>query len=461
MDSSEEQFCITSFFSFREVPGQYSDVFIKNRLCVKVSETEDEVQVCTAAEDKDCLRILASYHYPKRVVYHQTSQEDFVQFIGTILEKSSGDEPEESKNVFTPYSNDLSVTDVDISESAVNIVNGICISALRDKASDIHIHRIGNTVDVRFRLNGVLKSVQSFNSSIYETLVSRIKIMASLNTAERRLPQDGRISARFGEDRFDSRVSVIPTADGEAIVMRLFGSREDELSLSELGFTDNVRKVLDKVVKLRSGLVIVTGPTGSGKNTTLYALLKEMDRTALKIISIEDPVERIIEGVDQIEINEAIGLTFSDVLRRVLRQDPDVIMVGEIRDDQTAELAVRAALTGHLILTTLHTEDSISSITRLEDQGIKSYLISSVLKVCMAQRLVRRKLVNGKTGRIAVGEVFESDDKLKALISEGKSETKVRFYLKEHGFMSMKENAHLLSQQGVVTEDSLSEESLL
>ena len=461
MKEVKKEFDITGFTSFREVSSQYSDSFIKENLCIKLSEDDKEVSVCMVNADERKKAELSNYHYPKKLIIIKAEEKDFVQFIGTILENTAEEIKEEKTDDFTPYTENLSVTDVEVTESAVNIVNGICIRALREKASDIHIHRINSKADVRFRINGVLQSVQSFNGGIYETVISRIKIMAGLNIAEKRLPQDGRISARFGTERFDSRVSVIPTGEGEAVVMRLFGSSTEELGLSELGFTEDVRSVLDKVIKLKSGLVVITGPTGSGKNTTLYALLKQMDRERLKIISIEDPVERVIEGVDQIEINEEIGLTFSCVLRRILRQDPDVIMVGEIRDDDTAELCIRASLTGHLVLTTLHTEDSISTVSRLEDQGVKPYLIASTLKVCMAQRLVRRKQTDGKSGRTAVGEVFETDDRIRALIAEGRSENSVREYLYKNSFRSLSCNAQKLLKRELVTKESLLEEGLL
>ncbi len=269
-------------------------------------------------------------------------------------------------------------------------MNGIVIEAIRLEASDIHFECFADQMIVRYRLDGSLGTVRRLDKESAPAVSTRIKIMANLNILERRLPQDGRITVRLGEDAVDMRVSVVPTAGGESLVLRLFNKKRTPLTVDQLGLSPEDRDLLVGIAGAPNGLVLVSGPTGSGKTTTLNAIMQHIRSDALKIISIEDPIEYLIDGVNQIQANERIGLTFDSILRRVLRQDPNIIMVGEIRDAQTAELAVRAALTGHLVFSTLHTKDSVSVIARLRNMGIPPYLIAAVLRGSAAQRLVRR-----------------------------------------------------------------------
>ena len=266
---------------------------------------------------------------------------------------------------------------------------------------------------------------------------------------ENRLCQDGRMSVFADNKNIDFRVSIVPTATGQSVVLRIFDNKNDLFSLEDLGFSESAFTILNKSIFLPYGMVLVTGPTGSGKTTTLHAILNKMDKEHLKIITIEDPVEKEIPGVDQIQVNNEIGLTFDSILRRVLRQDPDVILIGEIRDKETAELAVRAALTGHLILSTLHTNDSFSAITRLKNLGIDSYLISGVLKICLAQRLVRKICKSckgegceecnntGYKGRTAATEIFEIDEVLAKMIEQNVGETEMKSYSLKKGFIPL------------------------
>jgi type II secretory ATPase GspE/PulE/Tfp pilus assembly ATPase PilB-like protein len=273
----------------------------------------------------------------------------------------------------------------------INLVNSLFLEAMKRGASDIHIEAFSREVSVRFRLDGVLKKIRSIPREHFNALSSRIKIMANLNIMERRLPQDGRISVEAGGETVDLRVSVVPIArEGESIVLRLLNRTGGQRTLSQMGFPPDQLTQLRKLGKHPHGLILVTGPTGSGKTTTLNALLKELACEEKKIITIEDPIEFVMDGIDQIQTHNDIGLTFSSLLRRVLRQDPNIIMVGEIRDGETAELAVRAALTGHLVLSTLHTNDALSVIPRLIDMGVEPYLLAAVLKGALAQRLVRK-----------------------------------------------------------------------
>ena len=272
----------------------------------------------------------------------------------------------------------------------INLVNSICIEGIHSHASDIHIEAGGDEVRVRYRIDGVLRTIRTIENSRFQGISSRIKIMANLNILERRQPQDGRITVSVGEERIDLRVSIIPVTGGESIVLRILGKKTAAASIAGLGFTPSQLALLRRLLAFPHGLILITGPTGSGKTTTLNAMLSEIVSDAVKVITIEDPVEFLVDGVNQIQTNEQIGLSFDVLLRRVLRQDPNVIMIGEIRDSATAEIALRAALTWHLVLSTLHTNDTASVVPRLINMGIEPYLIASVLRGAAAQRLVRR-----------------------------------------------------------------------
>ena len=278
----------------------------------------------------------------------------------------------------------------------IRLVNLLIAKAVEGRASDIHIEPFEGRLRVRYRIDGVLMDAESPPKKLQAAVVSRIKLMAKMNIAERRLPQDGRIRVEVGRKDLDIRVSTIPTIYGESVVMRLLDRASVLLWLPELGFPKDIQQRFDVLVKRPHGMMLVTGPTGSGKTTTLYAALREINSVAKKIITIEDPVEYQLEGVNQIQVKPKIGVTFAAGLRHIVRQDPDVILVGEIRDRETAEIAIHAALTGHLVLSTLHTNDAPGAITRLLDMGIEDYLVSSTLLAVLAQRLVRRICSNCK-----------------------------------------------------------------
>ena len=271
----------------------------------------------------------------------------------------------------------------------VRLLNNIIRQGLTRGASDIHIRPTEKAVEVHYRLDGHMQLMRSTNTDILAPLVSRAKIIAHMNIAERRLPQDGHCHFQYGEATADLRLSVVPTIHGESVVIRLLDPTNGIRRLDDLGMPGRQLALLRSLVRQRSGLILVVGPTGAGKSTTLYAMLEAIRRDGRHILSVEDPVEYHIDGVEQVQINERKGLTFSNVLRHFLRHDPDVIMVGEIRDHATAELALRAALTGHLVLSTLHTDDAPSTITRLLNMGIPPYLISSTLLAVMSQGLIR------------------------------------------------------------------------
>ncbi|NPA15635.1 MAG: type II secretion system ATPase GspE, partial [Deferribacteres bacterium] len=292
----------------------------------------------------------------------------------------------------------------------IRLVNIIINRAVEKGASDIHIEPFEKEVKVRYRIDGVLHEVETLPKNALPGIVSRIKIMAKLDIAEKRLPQDGRIKLKIEGKDIDIRVATLPTLFGEEVVMRLLDRSSILLSLEDLGFS---KDVFDKFVRLITssyGMILVTGPTGSGKTTTLYASLNRINTPDKKIITIEDPVEYQLEGINQIQVNPAIGLTFASGLRSIVRQDPDIVMVGEIRDIETAEIAIQAALTGHLVFSTLHTNDAASAITRLIDMGVEDYLVASSVIGILAQRLVRKLCPHCKK-KIAVSDymrrVFE------------------------------------------------------
>ena len=276
--------------------------------------------------------------------------------------------------------------------SVVHLVNEILLEAIDSRASDVHIESQPSGVKVRYRIDGILQQqptppeINRFQAAI----ISRLKIMARLNIAEKRLPQDGRIKLKVHGREVDVRVSVIPMLHGEGIVMRLLDKGRMEFSLEKLGMTGRLRETFDKLIRIPHGIILVTGPTGSGKTTTLYSALLDIKSEDTKIITTEDPVEYQLEGINQIQVHPKIGLTFAASLRSILRHDPDVVLVGEIRDHETAENAIQASLTGHLVFSTLHTNDAPSAYTRLVDMGIEPFLVASTIEAVMAQRLVRR-----------------------------------------------------------------------
>ena len=302
----------------------------------------------------------------------------------------------------------------------IKLVNNIFFQAVNNRASDIHIEPYENEARIRFRVDGVLHDILTLPKQQIAALVSRLKIMANLNIAERRLPQDGQSRIKIGHYMVDIRVSVIPTSGGERVVLRLLDKGSGELGLDEIGFCPEVLSRFRNLIRLAHGIILLTGPTGSGKTTTLYAALSELNCEERNILTVEDPIEYQLPGIGQMQVKPKINLTFANCLRHILRQDPDVIMIGEIRDLETAEIAIQASLTGHLVLSTLHTNDSASAVTRLIDMGIEPYLISSSVVAVMAQRLLRVICPECKTPYTLDEQVISQlGEKEKALAIEG------------------------------------------
>ncbi|MDQ6961382.1 MAG: type II secretion system ATPase GspE [Mariprofundaceae bacterium] len=293
------------------------------------------------------------------------------------------------------------ILDSDDEAPVIRLVNTLIGQALRERASDIHIEPFESEVLVRFRVDGVLYTAVKPPKSVQSAMVSRIKVMADLDIAEKRHPQDGRFRMRIAGREVDVRVSVLPTAYGERVVMRLLDRSSRMLTLKELGYSDEQMRLTKQVLKAPHGIVLVTGPTGSGKTTSLYASLMMVDRENRNVLTIEDPIEYQLQGVGQMQVQSKIGVSFSQGLRSILRQDPDIIMIGEIRDLETAEIAIQASLTGHLVFSTLHTNDALSAIVRLQDMGVEPYLVASSLLMVQAQRLVRQLCPDCKVARPA------------------------------------------------------------
>ncbi|MDB5811146.1 MAG: gspE [Betaproteobacteria bacterium] len=369
----------------------------------------------------------------------------------------------------------------------IRLINALFAQALRDGASDIHVEPFETRSVVRLRIDGTLRDLLEPARALHAAIVSRIKIMAQLDIAEKRLPQDGRITLRIAGKPIDVRVSTIPTGHGERVVLRLLDKQAGRLDLTRLGMDDVALARMDRLIREPHGIVLVTGPTGSGKTTTLYAALSRLDAAALNIMTVEDPIEYDLDGISQTQINTRIEMSFARALRTILRQDPDVIMIGEIRDLETAQIAVQASLTGHLVFATLHTNDAVSAVTRLVDMGVEPFLLASSLIGVGAQRLVRKLCVecrqpfvpdpaqlrtlgftspvasawqahacsacnqSGYRGRTGIYELLTVDDELRKLIHDRASEQTLRAHVAKNGVRSLREDGLRWVAQGATS----------
>jgi general secretion pathway protein E len=349
----------------------------------------------------------------------------------------------------------------------IRLLNALLTQAVRDGASDIHIEPYERHSSVRFRVDGTLREVVQPNRALHAALISRLKIMAELDISEKRLPQDGRISLRIGTRAVDVRVSTIPSSHGERAVLRLLDKTGAKLSLEAVGMEGHTLQRFEHLIAQPHGIILVTGPTGSGKTTTLYAALSRLDASSSNIMTVEDPIEYELSGIGQTQVNPKIDLSFALALRAILRQDPDVIMIGEIRDFETAQIAIQASLTGHLVLATLHTNDAASAVTRLVDMGVEPFLLSSSLLGVLAQRLVRKWCVfcqgkgcdrcshSGYTGRTGVYELLVADEAIRAQIHGGASEADIRSAGLAGGMRLMREDGERLVNAGITAREEL------
>ena len=383
---------------------------------------------------------------------------------------------------------------VDADAPIIKLVNSLIIEAFKMRASDIHLEPLTKTFRVRYRIDGVLQEMKSPPKRLQASIIARLKIQSNMSIAEHRIPQDGRIQSKVGSKLIDLRVSCLPTNHGESIVMRILDKEGLRLGLPELGFFTDDQQTFEKLIAMPDGILLVTGPTGSGKTTTLYSCLHFINRPDRKIITVEDPVEYQLAGINQVQVNETVGLTFATALRSILRQAPNVIMLGEIRDLETASIAINASLTGHLVFSTLHTNDAPSAVTRLIDIGVKPFLVASSTRALMAQRLVRKvcrrcaapykpsdaemramnldpagqtsaSFMQGKgcndcsgtgyRGRFGVFEIFVIDDEARKLIYERVSSSVLRNRAREMGMRTLREDGIRKVLAGLTTPEEV------
>ncbi|MEK4246128.1 GspE/PulE family protein [Psychrobacillus sp. FSL K6-2684] len=390
----------------------------------------------------------------------------------------------------TEIENDTQITDED--SPIVRLVNQIIANGVAQRSSDIHFDPQETDLKVRYRVDGMLKTERSLPKYMQNVILARIKIMGNLNITENRVPQDGRIKITVNMRAIDIRLSTLPTIYGEKVVMRILDMTNALNDLTKLGFNEKNLKAFNKMIEHPNGIVLLTGPTGSGKSSTLYAALNKLNNEQVNIITVEDPVEYQLEGINQIQVREEVDLTFAAGLRSILRQDPDIVMVGEIRDLETAQIAVRASLTGHLVLSTLHTNSAVESVSRLKDMGIEPFLLSSSLVGIVAQRLVRKVCRDcgesiranerekeifqergiyiedvrrgrgcpacnqtGYRGRLAIHEVLVVDDFVKDVILTSKSPAQLRKHMKETGYLTLLEDGLLKVKEGLTTTEEV------
>jgi general secretion pathway protein E/type IV pilus assembly protein PilB len=408
------------------------------------------------------------------------------------LQKTIQDLTEQHVEVSEGHLGDGAVVEADA--PLIKLVNSIIVEAFKMRASDIHLEPMSKTFRVRYRIDGMLHEIKPPPKRLQAAIISRLKIQSNMSISEHRIPQDGRIQTQVGGKLIDLRVSCLPTNHGESIVMRILDKEGLRLGLAELGFFTDDQQTFERLIGLPDGILLVTGPTGSGKTTTLYSCLHFINRPDRKIITVEDPVEYLLAGINQVQVNEAVGLNFSAALRSILRQAPNVIMVGEIRDVETATIAINASLTGHLVFSTLHTNDAPSAVTRLIDIGVKPFLVASSTRALMAQRLVRKvckqcaapyqpteaemrtlgldpatlqgsNFQKGKgcsncsntgcRGRFGIFEIFVIDDEARKLIYEKVPSSVLRTRAREMGMRTLREDGVRKAQAGLTTPDEV------
>jgi type IV pilus assembly protein PilB len=427
---------------------------------------------------------------------HYSKQESVTDVVSSL----ASDEKFKGLATKSDASIDLdAVLEASEDNQVIKLLNLVLLQAIKDRASDIHFEPFEDEFKMRYRIDGVLYEMVPPPKHLGTAITSRIKVMSNLDIAERRLPQDGRIELSVGGMPVDLRVAVLPTMHGESVVMRVLDRSNVELSLDRVGFRPDSLEEFRALIKKPNGIVIVTGPTGSGKTTTLYAALAELNDISHKILTAEDPVEYDIDGLCQVQVNDEVGLTFARALRSFLRQDPDIILVGEIRDLETAQIAVQASLTGHLVLSTLHTNDAPSSIIRLVDLGIEPFLLTATLEGVVAQRLVRticpkckeayqpgeeelfelqlpasdiagRTFMRGRgcdncnksgyKGRMALFEIMQIDDQMRDLIMNEASTSVLRDHSRRRGMRSLRDSGLMAIYEGLTTIDEVVRETL-
>ncbi len=437
--------------------------------------------------DKFCKPVFSDSHAIIEALNHTYDQ--LSTMSGNNLEEIQKEDDDDGED-FEELERDL-LEASDDEAPVIRFVNRLLYRAVKEKVSDIHIEAYEKDIVIRFRIDGVLKEVMKQPKNVHSAIASRIKIMGGLNIAEKRLPQSGRIKIKLAGRDIDIRLSTLPAWFGERIVMRLLDQKGTTLDLTKNGFSEQVLYDMHKLIKQPHGIILVTGPTGSGKSTTLYSALSKINSPELNIITVENPVEYQIRGISQVQVNPKINMSFAAALREILRQDPDVVMIGEIRDKETADIAMQAAMTGHLVLSTLHTNDTASSPTRLVDMGVEPYLVGSTVIGILAQRLVRRLcnhcktpmkpteielnkigltmadvapdtiiykangctkcMNNGYSGRTGIYELMLIGDEIKSLINQNEDANKIKNMAKAKGMKTLREDGALKVLQGITS----------
>lgn len=454
--------------------------FLRDNRIVPYKIEDSLVTVLTSDPESVNLSKQLKYIFNKEIKVIGTDDDNITLILNHIVEKNlaSSKTNIEIEEYQISDSSDSLIEDILEKASKVPVikwVNSTIQKAIYKNATDIHIEPYEKIVAVRFRVDGVLYEEEKLTKNLLQPIISRIKIMSKLDIAEQRLPQDGKIRIKSSDKEFDIRVSILPTVYGERVVLRLLDKNKEFLSFEELGFNKSDIANISKLLNYKNGIIFVTGPTGSGKTTTLYSFLMKLNDRKKNIMTVEDPVEYQIDGVNQMNIKPEIDLTFSTGLRHILRQDPDIIMIGEVRDYETAEIAIRSSLTGHLVFSTLHTNDSVSAITRLIDMNVPSYLIASTIRGILAQRLVRKLCFNcrqkhqkyyiakgcekcnniGYKGRTAVYELFICNQEISEIIHHNYSESKLKEYLNKTGFESIISNGQKKVEAGITTKEEV------
>ena len=457
---------------------------LKQTLSIPVEVKYDKVVVAMADPlDWNAQAFIKRYFQDKNLEIVLGFKEDILKIIKKV------DDREKVKEILSDIKKELKGGEVKGNESAVmRLIKYIVVSAIERKASDIHIEADEKEGEVRLRIFGTLYEFLDFDYDVFYALDSRLKILSGLDVSEKRKPQDGAFSMKFGNNSFDFRVSTLPTIWGESIVIRILDKRNILKKIDEIGITEKNLEVLKTALSSPNGIFLVTGPTGSGKSTTLYASLNEINNVSEKIITVEDPVEYKLKGIQQVQVNPKVGLTFAGALRSILRQDPDIIMIGEIRDLETLEIAIKAALTGHLVISTLHTNDAVSAISRMIDMGADPFMVATSLVGVEAQRLVKticpyckttykpsdvyldpiknilpknsvfykgkgceKCNMTGFSGRTLITEIFLNDENLEALISKNKDKLELLHYLQKKGYKTMFYDGLLKALKGITT----------
>jgi general secretion pathway protein E len=407
----------------------------------------------------------------------------YTRMAGSAQEVVEELEGVELSTIATELSQPRDLLDLADEAPVIRLLNSILFQAVKERASDIHIEPFERELEVRFRIDGVLYRMLTPPKVVQEALISRVKIMSSLNIAEKRLPQDGRLRVIVAGRDVDIRVSIVPTFFGERVVLRLLDKQKGVISLSAIGLAEQQVSLMERLLARSNGIILVTGPTGSGKTTTIYAALSHLNSPDKNIITIEDPIEYQLKGIGQIQVNPKIDLTFANGLRSVLRQDPDIIMVGEIRDAETAEIAMQSSLTGHLVLSTLHTNDAATAVTRLVDMGVEPFMVASTLSAVVAQRLVRMicphckeeytpdreypgvtlpprlfrgrgcdKCFNlGTVGRVGIYEMLLIDSEICSMIMQRKPAGLIKEYAVAHGMKTLRDDGQIKAAAGITT----------